>query len=385
MKKKLSEFYPIDEKVITKIWESAIFVFDTNTLLHLYRYSKNTRNDFMQVLLNIKNSLWIPYQVALEFHQNRLNVIRESQKKYKALDVVLGDVQDIIKNSHNYGQYDDVLPIYKLVLKSVKHYANKLERMKKEVSDFDFRNDKILDFITELYENKVGDEQTEEELEEIYKEGKKRYENLIPPGYKDKKEKDTNRHIYGDLIIWKELIKEAKSANKDIIFITADTKEDWWLIFNGKTISPRSELVKEFSQTKRTILFYTPQNFLKWYKEKQNNNIQDSSINEVGEIQNQSYSLFDLSETLEKIQNQSQILSSMKGIDVESLTSVSKLQNLFSIPSDVKGALDNINEFSLKMSKNLPYNNIFSGKNIFLQNPLQSVSGKINEEKDTNE
>lgn len=385
MKKKLSEFYPIDEKVITRIWESAIFVFDTNTLLHLYRYSKNTRNDFMQVLLNIKNSLWIPYQVALEFHQNRLNVIRESQKKYKALDVVLGDVQDIIKNSHNYGQYDDVLPIYKLVLKSVKHYANKLERMRKEVSDFDFRNDKILDFITELYENKVGDEQTEEELEEIYKEGKKRYENLIPPGYKDKKEKDTNRHIYGDLIIWKELIKEARSANKDIIFITADTKEDWWLIFNGKTISPRSELVKEFSQTKRTILFYTPQNFLKWYKEKQNNNIQDSSINEVGEIQNQSYSLFDLSETLEKIQNQSQILSSMKGIDVESLTSVSKLQNLFSIPSDVKGALDNINEFSLKMTKSLPYNNIFSGKNIFLQNPLQSVSGKINEEKDTNE
>ena len=383
MKKKLSEFYPIDEKVITRIWESAIFVFDTNTLLHLYRYSKNTRNDFMQVLLNIKNSLWIPYQVALEFHQNRLNVIRESQKKYKALDVVLGDVQDIIKNSHNYGQYDDVLPIYKLVLKSVKHYANKLERMRKEVSDFDFRNDKILDFITELYENKVGDEQTEEELEEIYKEGKKRYENLIPPGYKDKKEKDTNRHIYGDLIIWKELIKEAKSANKDIIFITADTKEDWWLIFNGKTISPRSELVKEFSQTKRTILFYTPQNFLKWYKEKQNNNIQDSSINEVGEIQNQSYSLFDLSETLEKIQNQSQILSSMKGIDVESLTSVSKLQNLFSIPSDVKGALDNINEFSLKMTKSLPYNNIFSGKNIFLQNPLQSVSGKINEEKNT--
>ena len=383
MKKKLSEFYPIDEKVITKIWESAIFVFDTNTLLHLYRYSKNTRNDFMQVLQNIKNSLWIPYQVALEFQQNRLNVIRESQKKYKELDAVLGNIEDIIKNSHNYGQYDDVLPIYKRVLKSVKHYANKLERMRKEVSDFDFRNDKILDFITELYENKVGDEQKEEELEEIYKEGKKRYENLIPPGYKDKKEKDTNRHIYGDLIIWKELIKEAKSAKKDIIFITADTKEDWWLKFNGKTISPRSELVKEFSQTNRTILFYTPQNFLKRYKEKQDNNIQDSSINEVGEIQNQSYSLYDLSETLEKIQNKSQFLSGLKGIDVESLTSVSKLQNLFSIPSDVKGALDNINEFSLKMPKNLPYNNIFSGKNIFLQNPLQSVSGKINEEKDT--
>lgn len=383
MKKKLSEFYPIDEKVITKIWESAIFVFDTNTLLHLYRYSKNTRDVFMQVLQNIKNSLWIPYQVALEFQQNRLNVIKECQKKYKELDVVLKNVENIINNSHNYGQYDDVLPVYKSVLKSVKHYAKKLEKIRKEVSDFDIRNDKILDFITKLYENKVGDEQNEEELEKIYKEGEKRYENLISPGYRDKKGKDTNRHIYGDLIIWKDLIKEAKSANKDIIFITADTKEDWWLKFNGETISPRSELIKEFSQTNRTILFYTPQNFLKWYKEKRDDNIQDSSINEVGEIQNQSYSLYDLSETLEKIQNKSQFLSGLKGIDVESLTSVSKLQNLFSIPSDVKGALDNINEFSLKMPKNLPYNNIFSGKNIFLQNPLQSVSGKINEEKDT--
>jgi len=55
--------------------------------------------------------------------------------------------------------------------------------------------------------------------------------------------------MYGDLIIWKQIIVKAKDDNIDtVIFITDDVKEDWWYILdsNGKKeIGVRAELREE--------------------------------------------------------------------------------------------------------------------------------------------
>ena len=73
------------------IWENALFVFDTNTLLNLYRYQEETRNEFLQVLNKISNRIWIPHHVALEFQRNRLTVICEQKELFsktkKALEI----------------------------------------------------------------------------------------------------------------------------------------------------------------------------------------------------------------------------------------------------------------------------------------------------------
>ncbi|MDG6614114.1 PIN-like domain-containing protein, partial [Staphylococcus aureus] len=64
------------------IWENALFVFDTNTLLNLYRYQEETKNEFLQVLDKISNRIWIPHHVALEFQRNRLIVICEQKELF---------------------------------------------------------------------------------------------------------------------------------------------------------------------------------------------------------------------------------------------------------------------------------------------------------------
>ena len=83
--------------------------------------------------------------------------------------------------------------------------------------------------------------------------------NLVPPGYKDKKEKEAKEKftysgltyipMYGDLIIWKQILDKASNEDIDsVIFITDDAKEDWQYIIdsNGKkTIGVRSELRDE--------------------------------------------------------------------------------------------------------------------------------------------
>lgn len=95
-----------------------------------------------------------------------------------------------------------------------------------------------------------------------------------------------NKAIYGDLIIWKEIINYASAEKKPIIFVTDDRKEDWWRIENGETIGPREELIQEFFElTANRILIYNPEFFLKYAKERGLvKDIKQDSINEVEEM-----------------------------------------------------------------------------------------------------
>jgi hypothetical protein len=64
-------------------------------------------------------------------------------------------------------------------------------------------------------------------LNEIKKEGKERYGRRMPPGFKDDKKPEDKK--YGDLILWYQIIDEAKKSKKPIVLISGDVKDDWWL------------------------------------------------------------------------------------------------------------------------------------------------------------
>ena len=70
-------FYRPSEEEFHRVWHEGIFVLDTNVLLNLYRYPEEARNEFLNLMGNISNRLWIPNQVGLQFQQNRLSVIAE--------------------------------------------------------------------------------------------------------------------------------------------------------------------------------------------------------------------------------------------------------------------------------------------------------------------
>lgn len=119
-------------------------------------------------------------------------------------------------------------------------------------------------------------------MEDICKEGKVRYEKKIPPGYKDNTNK-SNGNEYGDLIVWKEIIKYAKTNKQPIVFVTDDQKEDWWTIEKGFSIRPREELIKEFlDETGIRILIYNADRFLRAAKRRKLvESIDPKSLDEV--------------------------------------------------------------------------------------------------------
>src|SRR5690606_38233335 len=77
--------YRPDPAEMTRLWVDGIVVLDTNALLNLYRYSTETSGEFLELLRSLGVRLWIPHQVGLEYHQNRLAVIAEQARSYEKL------------------------------------------------------------------------------------------------------------------------------------------------------------------------------------------------------------------------------------------------------------------------------------------------------------
>jgi hypothetical protein len=122
--------------------------------------------------------------------------------------------------------------------------------------------------VSNLFDGCVGNDFTEDELEALYKEGERRYANQVPPGYCDEKNKKdkAKRSLYGDLVVWKQVIAYAKEKEQCVIFITDDHKSDWWDKVEGKH-SPRKELIREFMDcTGHDILIYDSGRFLEYAK-----------------------------------------------------------------------------------------------------------------------
>ena len=135
----------------------------------------------------------------------------------------------------------------------------------------------------QLFDDKIGPEYDVKLLSEIYKNGKERYSNKIPPGYKDTNKHDDDRHRFGDLIIWLQIIEHARAEAKDIIFVTDDKKEDWWEEYKDNRLGPRHELIREFrvSTNNQMIWFYTPDRFLQYAKSKAGISVKPKTIEEV--------------------------------------------------------------------------------------------------------
>lgn len=291
MKKEYYGFYEPTEKEIDKSWDEGIFVFDANALLNLYRYTDSTRKDFLLVISKLRDQLFMPYQVGFEYHSNRHSIIETLNNSHNNL---LNSIKDVLEKQlgsvlNQYLRHPSIQidSIRKIESDFVKKISTELDKQKKHHPDFK-NNDDILKQLTELYENKVGIEFSIKEFEAIYTEGKDRYAKKVPPGYKDleTKSKKGEQHIYGDLIIWKELISLAKKEKKEVIFVTDDRKEDWWTIENGKRIRPREELIKEFYDLTGTrILIYNADNFLHYAKQRKLlTKIKETTIKEVKEI-----------------------------------------------------------------------------------------------------
>lgn len=168
--------------------------------------------------------------------------------------------------------------------------ASKNNKIKKEIVNKEkkineiVQNDPVFEIFNQYFE--VGEGYSFDKLMEIVKEGELRYRSEIPPGYADKTKKK-GLSIYGDLILWKQIIDHAKEVKKPVILIINDIKEDWCYKSEQKRIEkPREDLIREmYDLTGMEIWMYTFSEFL--YKSRQilKTEVDDKVLENIQEIE----------------------------------------------------------------------------------------------------
>lgn len=290
MKNKLKEYIPLSENERKRIWGKGVFVLDANALLNMCRYSKQSCDELLGIIKKHKDNLWLPYQVAMEFFNNRIGVIEGIRNGFDGLLANVSKTGEILEKELKFKDFrpDTALNIDQ-IRKDIKNFEKRTKAKINQWKDKFEENDKdvLLEEILTLYDGKVGDDYDTNVLDNIYTEGEKRYKENIPPGFADWKEKEKKgkRHVFGDLIWWKQAIDYAKANKKDLVIVTDDRKEDWWYKVAGKTISPRVELIREFDRETggQRFLMYKPHQFMEVAKVLDRAQVSDSSIREVEE------------------------------------------------------------------------------------------------------
>lgn len=288
MKNRFAEYYKPTDEEVQDMWSKATIVFDTNVLLDLYRYDTATRDEFIQIISFYKERLWIPYQVGWEFHRNREVVIRQNAEAYDRVQKEFcNKIDELLRNTEVLADNHPLLNTSE-IKKRAKTFKSAIEKylsqQKATHPVIDATNDVVLNAVTELFDGRTGNNFTEEELGKIYEEGNKRYEKKVPPGYCDKKDKKScsPNELYGDLILWKQVIKWSAEQSVDIILVSSEEKEDWWEMIDENNKRPRVEMLKEFMEhTKRRVLIYSRKDFLENAKRNKDVKVSAKIIKEV--------------------------------------------------------------------------------------------------------
>ncbi|MEN1990300.1 PIN-like domain-containing protein [Paenibacillus hubeiensis] len=261
MKKQFPGYYKLTEDEQTYLWENCAFVLDANALLNLFRYPKESRDAMLEILESIKERIWIPHQVALEYHVNLETVLYEQKDQYEKLEKeCVSELQKLISKLKNLKHSNINTNIMVESLEQSSDLIKKeLSTQREEQPDLLTIKDKINDLIGD----NIGPEFTQDELNEIFSEGNERYENNVPPGYADSKKNKLYFHkglqyqaAYGDLIFWKQILNYATNQDvKSIVLISDDRKEDWILVVNGEKKGIHPYLINEFNNVSGGKLF----------------------------------------------------------------------------------------------------------------------------------
>ena len=277
----------ITEELEDKLWNDALIVFDTCALLDFYFLTEEFQQIMSDILIAMKDRIWIPAQVKYEFEKNREkgahNPISEKYAETKIQkNRFIEELKALIElwDKQYYHPFinasslqmikctlDDIEPKIGQIKTTIsKQYQDR----KKEIQDL-HEKDIVGKTVSQL---STGVPFSFSEIKKIVEDGIVRYANLIPPGYRDSETKSGIRK-YGDLIIWKELIRKAKAENKDIIFISNDKKVDWIITDETKNDkfaekpnpnelgNPRRELLAEFEEeTGKEMWIYSTSSFI---------------------------------------------------------------------------------------------------------------------------
>ena len=246
-------------KTLNSIKDDCHVVLDTNVLLIPYTTSPESMAQIRTTYTKLvgEKRLIIPGQVAREFAKNRAQKISDI---YQQLAANRDSIQ-LRKSSYPLLEPLEVfrqhVELERKIDQLLSEYRKSVTSVLQLISNWTW-NDPVSELYTDLFSaNVVRDPPFDQAKLTVEFESRKKHR--IPPGYKDRGA--------GDLVIWKTILEDGRTNDKDVIFVSNDVKSDWWYQSNKEALYPRYELVDEFRrETKgRSLHIVTFSTFLALY------------------------------------------------------------------------------------------------------------------------
>lgn len=259
--------YFYEPQRVEDIKDSAYVVLDSSVLLSAYQWKEVTLTEVLEVMRELSNDgrLKVPSHVFKEFID---------QRPKKILEIIQRIDKDLHSRLHKPPKLESLVPFLDMLegsddyyhaersyLEAYDSYRKKTSDLSNRVKSF-LQSDPVLSMLKEIIQDSFFD-LPEEVYRNIDSEAKEKANKKIPPltgGDAGKKE-----NAFGDFIIWKHILH----LGREVIFVSADKKDDWVLKdHHGNILSPRRELVEEFYEinNEKTFTILSPKEFVALYK-----------------------------------------------------------------------------------------------------------------------
>jgi PIN like domain len=171
MRQTFPGYYTPTAEEFGTLWKAAHIAFDANVPSNLYGYSEPTRKELFDMLGQLRDRIWLPYQSAKEYHHNHAEVVCQHVRKYSDVKETISKATVSLTERKQHPFIADEL---------LQQFLGVVEQVERALDDGGeklraFRTaDPVRKSIDELFEGRVGDEIPGDELDGIFKEGSRR-------------------------------------------------------------------------------------------------------------------------------------------------------------------------------------------------------------------
>lgn len=255
-------YRPTDEQ-LRDAYGSGIVVLDTNVLLDLYRLSPAARGSMVSLLEALASRVFVPHQVALEFHRNRASAVADRRSEIESSRSQLAELhakaRGLVRqiSTRAYGDSRRALDAEHWLQQA---FDAAIGFSDSAAEEYDLNEDSIvgtydpiLESLATVLDGRVAPKPPAEVLAADHAEAQRRHQAKEPPGFRDGGKND---NAYGDYLWWAETVRHARANPAPVVIVGNDTsKGDWALVSRGIRIGLDPRLADEIRAAAGRALF----------------------------------------------------------------------------------------------------------------------------------
>ncbi|MGQ7636207.1 PIN-like domain-containing protein [Streptococcus suis] len=251
-------FYRNDLSIDSITKENTIIVFDTNSLLNVFRFTPEAAKKYFETIEKVQDFIYIPYLVALEFHFHKSETLLLSKVNVEKFKSRFNKNWNKIKSEAAKTLFSSLTFRNDLQQEELSSYLSSLldsselgieAKLLEKISSISDTQKATFSSLIEILEQKTRKRYGQDWINEVEKRGEERYKKDIPPGFNDKNKKDSRgyngivyQQKFGDLIIWEDMLeKSSESDIKNVVFVTSDGKRPDKTDLNYKVLVGKDE------------------------------------------------------------------------------------------------------------------------------------------------